>query len=138
MQAGYWGYTEAEALLVQRDGGETRPKLVFSGDDARVGRWDQEGCVTNLCSAPEFSLAGDAVMVALFALCDMHQQQVKFGYAWVLYTLKCPDGLSVAPLAVSSPARVRGTERYHWAKPVSVLPAATPAAASRATAGARR
>ena len=82
MQAGYWGYTEVEALLQQRGGGETRPMLAFSGDDARVGRWDRKGYVTILCSAPEFSLSGDGVMVALFALCDIHGQKVKFGYDW--------------------------------------------------------
>ena len=75
MQAGYWGYTEAEALLMGQGGGETRPTLVINSDDARVGRWDQEGYVTILCSAPEFSLSGDTVMVALFALCDMHRSR---------------------------------------------------------------
>ena len=83
MQAGYWGYTEAEALLKQRGGGETRPTLAFSSEDAaRAGRWDQEGCVTILCSAPEWSLSGDNVMKALEGLCDLHNQQVKFGYDW--------------------------------------------------------
>ena len=140
MQAGYWGCTEAEAVLVGRGGGETRPALVYGGDgtvscaqwkkcpaghtlspyttppgnssfcdvcrasqgdgvtmqscepcdfdlcsacaDARVGRWDQAGYVTILCSAPEWSLSGDNVMKALEGLCDLHHQQVKFGYDW--------------------------------------------------------
>ena len=66
MQAGFWGYTEAEDLLAQRGGGEMRPTLAIGGDDPRIGRWDQAGYVTILCSAPEFSLSGDRVMVALF------------------------------------------------------------------------
>jgi len=41
--------------------------------------------------------SGDKVMVALFALCDMHQQQVKFGYDW--------GGSSTAEAADKDPAR---------------------------------
>ena len=96
----YWGCTEAEAVLAGRGGGETRPTLVVNSEDAHVGRWDREGYVTILCSAPEFSLS--KVMVALFDLCDtcMHQQQVnqvKFGYDW--------GGSSTAEAADLDPAR---------------------------------
>ena len=98
MQAGYWGCKEAEDLLKQRGGGETRPTLVISGDDPRIGRWDQAGYVTILCSAPEWSLSGDNVMKALEGLCAMYYQQVKFGYDWCALSAPCACG---APSACS-------------------------------------
>ena len=91
MQTGYWGRTEAKELLLRRGGGEESgvpPKMIMEAEFAsKIGRWNAEGSVTIICSAPEFSLpyvdgTKDNVMKALFALCDMHRTHVKFGYDW--------------------------------------------------------
>eukprot|EP01045_Picozoa_sp_COSAG04_P004159 COSAG04_NODE_176_length_21411_cov_10.599240_26_plen_399_part_01 len=60
--------------------------------ETKIGSWKAPGHVTILCSAPERSGPGDDgkypdgsqdnVMKALFALCDMYQAHVKFGYDW--------------------------------------------------------
>ena len=42
----------------------------------------QKDRVTVLCSAPEFSLSGDKVMVGLFLMCELYGDFVKFGYDW--------------------------------------------------------
>ena len=74
-----------------RGGGEESsvpPKMIMEAEFAsKIGRWDVEGTVTIICSAPEFTLpyedgTKDNVMKALFALCDMHYKHVKFGYDW--------------------------------------------------------
>ena len=81
MQSGYWGRAEAKELLVRQGGGEESSvpaKMVMEAESAsKIGRWDVEGTVTIICSAPEFTLpyedgTKDNVMKALFALCDMH------------------------------------------------------------------
>eukprot|EP01043_Picozoa_sp_COSAG02_P048620 COSAG02_NODE_4793_length_4973_cov_2.768158_4_plen_441_part_00 len=53
-----------------------------SSDVVKAENWKADGHVTIICSAPEFSLTRDKVMVALFALCDMNHTHVKFGYDW--------------------------------------------------------
>ena len=66
--------------------------------EQELSRWHAEGHVTIICSAPEFSLSGDKVMVALFALCDMNHTRVKFGYDW--------GGSSTAEPADKDPERL--------------------------------
>eukprot|EP01045_Picozoa_sp_COSAG04_P032064 COSAG04_NODE_6158_length_1395_cov_2.679012_2_plen_369_part_01 len=91
MQTGYWGRVEAKELLLRRGGGEESevpPKMIMVEEfGSKIGRWNAEGTVTIICSAPEFSLpykdgTKDNVMKALFGLCDMNYKHVKFGYDW--------------------------------------------------------
>eukprot|EP01045_Picozoa_sp_COSAG04_P021598 COSAG04_NODE_2341_length_4295_cov_5.618061_3_plen_810_part_00 len=91
MQTGYWGRADAKDVLLRRGGGEESevpPKMIMEEEFAsKIGRWNTEGAVTIICSAPEFSLpyedgTKDNVMKALFALCDIHRTHVQFGYDW--------------------------------------------------------
>ena len=58
----------------------------------------QKDRVTVLCSAPEFSLSGDKVMVGLFLMCELYGDFVKFGYDW--------GGSDTAEGSDSNPQRV--------------------------------
>lgn len=90
MQAGYWGRTDAAALLKGRCGGVSRvPPSVLASDGFADGteNWRCDGHVTILCSTPEYSRpyddgASDNVMRALEGLCEMYTLHVKFGYDW--------------------------------------------------------
>ena len=101
-QAAYWAHASAVRVLCDRGGGSiadvpasviTTPKL-----DSEVGSWKQDGHVTIICSAPEFSgpVMGqypdgyqDKVMTALFKICEMDHTRVKFGYDWGVPTGYC-------------------------------------------------
>jgi len=101
MQAGYWGREEAKELLLAKCGGVSRVPatlIVEEELEATIGHWKTKGHATIICSAPEFSLSGDQVMVALFALCDLYPQQVMFGYDW--------GGSSTAEKADKDPERL--------------------------------
>lgn len=136
IQAGHWGQQAAAAALMQRGGGSVSDVvpstvIVQPESEAKVGSWRAQGHVSIICSAPEFSLSRDKVMVALFALCEMYQVSVKFGYDWAgsataepadidedRLVPECCLSLGCACGANKSTVKVKGA--VQWSDPKSV------------------
>jgi hypothetical protein len=118
MQAAYLGHTETAAELERlehaaRGRGEEgatseellnalnrpfpAPRIVFATPPEKWA-WDAPHSVSIICSAPEFSMRGDKVMVGLFAMCESFSEHTKFGYDW--------GGSVTAEAADTNPDRV--------------------------------
>jgi hypothetical protein len=101
-QAGYWNYPKIADILIAKSGGEEQaavrasvpaPVVLPAGHDAALDKWQANGHVTIICSAPEFALGGFNVMGMLFAMCNKYSEQLKFGYDCALCPLVCPPSL---------------------------------------------
>eukprot|EP01050_Picozoa_sp_SAG11_P000959 SAG11_NODE_37_length_21777_cov_4.523711_9_plen_443_part_00 len=86
MQAGYWGHGSAVQCLTTKGGGtmdDVPPVMVVNAEtESKIGSWAATGHVSILCSAPEKSRTGVAVMDGLFKLCESYTSNLKFGYDW--------------------------------------------------------
>eukprot|EP01050_Picozoa_sp_SAG11_P009709 SAG11_NODE_931_length_6499_cov_28.824219_1_plen_1551_part_00 len=92
--------TRAEVEKCQQDLADVADgkKLMLWPHQDEIEKHHKKERVSVLCSAPEYAINGDKIMIGLEIICEIYGEYVKFGYDW--------GGSSTAEGSDADPARV--------------------------------